>query len=129
MALYGTAVDEVVAYAGCKCGSATRTNQTTSHVTTKLAAAADKNISDRFSMSLPSEIETLAAIAVARPQKREELKYFANNTDGCNPLRAGPETSMSSSSRLLHQRQCIQRSGLTCRGKDVKVGLTNTFWN
>src|SRR5882757_10649874 len=77
------------------------------------------------SLSL-SEIETLAAVAASRDLKTEELKYFANNADRCNSLRAGPESLMSSSSRLPHQRQRVQAAALTCRGK---VGLTDTFWN
>src|SRR5882757_5890310 len=77
------------------------------------------------SLSL-SEIETLAAVAASRDRKTEELKYFANNADRCNSLRAGPESLMSSSSRLPHQRQRVQAAALTCRGK---VGLTDTFWN
>jgi hypothetical protein len=67
----------------------------------------------------------LAAIAVARPQKPEELKYFANNAANCNPWRAGLETSMSGSSRVSPAATGF-RQALTCR-KKVKVGLTNTF--
>jgi len=51
-ALDGTAVD-VVALAFFKCRSTSRTNQTTGHVTTKLAAATKEKICDRFIMSLP----------------------------------------------------------------------------
>jgi len=50
--LDGTAVD-VVALAFFKCRSASRTNPTTGHVTTKLAAATKEKICDRFIMSLP----------------------------------------------------------------------------
>jgi hypothetical protein len=64
-------VVDVVAFAFFKCRSASRTNQTTSDMTTKLAAATKEKISDRFNMSLLPVIETLAAIAVARPQKPE----------------------------------------------------------
>src|SRR6266566_658139 len=64
-ALDGTAAD-VVASAFFKCGSASRTNPTTSHATTKLAAAARKRISDRFIMSLPSRDRD------TRPSRRRE---------------------------------------------------------
>jgi hypothetical protein len=54
-------------------------------VTTKLAAAAKETISDRFSMSLPPGDRDIGGHhGVARPQRLEELKYFANNTDSCN---------------------------------------------
>jgi hypothetical protein len=38
---------------------------------------------------------------------------------------------MSSSSRARgsHERQRIQAAAPTCHEKDVKVGLTDTFWN
>src|SRR6266581_7165168 len=67
-ALDGTAVD-VVASAFLKSGSASSTNHTTSHVTTKLAAAAKKKINDRFVMSLPSGDRDIGGHrGVARPQ-------------------------------------------------------------
>ena len=43
---------DVVALAFFKCRSTSRTNQTTGHVTTKLAAATKEKICDRFIMSL-----------------------------------------------------------------------------
>jgi hypothetical protein len=71
MALDDRAVVEVMAFAVLNCISASRTNQTTSDMTTKLAAAAKEKINDRFNMSPLPVIETLAAIAVAGPLKYE----------------------------------------------------------
>src|SRR5437764_12101944 len=69
---------DVVASAFCS-----RTNQTTSHATTKLAAAAKKKINDRFikSLLLPGDIG--GHRGVASPQKSDKLWYFANNADSC----------------------------------------------
>src|SRR6266567_9504730 len=91
-ALDGTAVD-VVALAFFKCRSASRTNPTTGHVTTKLAAATKEKICDRFIMSLPFGDRDISGHAASRCCRNEKFKYFANNADSCNPPRAGPETS------------------------------------
>lgn len=54
--------------------------------------------------------------------------YFDNNASSCNHLRAVPEISMSSSSRVSHPPERVQAAALTCVGKDAKIGLTDTFW-
>src|SRR5437764_12314989 len=72
---------DVVSSAFCS-----RTNQTTSHVTTKLAAVAKKKINDRFIMFLllPGDRDIGRHRGVARPQKSDKLWYFANDADSCN---------------------------------------------
>jgi hypothetical protein len=88
--LDGTAAVDVVAVAFFKCRSASRTNQITGNVTIKLAATAKKKISDRFGMSLPPGNRDIGG-----HRSREAVrnsKYFANNADSSNPLRAGPQT-------------------------------------
>jgi hypothetical protein len=105
MAVDGRAVD-VVALACFKCRSASRTNQTTSDVMTKLAAAAKKKIGDRFNMSLPPGDRDIGGHRSREAAEIRELKYFANNADSCNPLRTDPNFD-GGSSRLSHQRQGI----------------------